>query len=164
LTEVINEELRRFGRPWRVSTHDSPRASSARAVCAPMKPSPPVIRIIRLAEAERAGIFGFNQVHDPVGAQRIRAAKILPREPVDDRPRLTDLHPDLELAEHAIAVQSSAATTEHELRGAGLLLVPCVFAWPHVMIDIDAGNPPSITYAPAASANCGQKPPTRPQP
>jgi DNA-binding transcriptional ArsR family regulator len=61
---------------------------------------------------------------------------------------LADLHPELELAEHAIEVQSSAAGSEHELRGAGLLLVPCVFAWPHVMVDIDAGNPPSITYGP----------------
>jgi DNA-binding transcriptional ArsR family regulator len=61
---------------------------------------------------------------------------------------LTDLHPELELAEHAIEVQSSAAGSEHELRGAGLLLMPCMFAWPHVMIDIDAGNAPSITYAP----------------
>jgi DNA-binding transcriptional ArsR family regulator len=61
---------------------------------------------------------------------------------------LTDLHPELELAEHAIRVQSSATGSEHALRGAGLLLVPCVFAWPHVMADIDAGNPPSITYGP----------------
>jgi DNA-binding transcriptional ArsR family regulator len=61
---------------------------------------------------------------------------------------LTDLHPELELAEHAIEVHSSAKGSEHELRGAGLMLVPCVFAWPHVMIDVDAGNPPSITYGP----------------
>jgi DNA-binding transcriptional ArsR family regulator len=61
---------------------------------------------------------------------------------------LSDLHPELELAEHAIEVQSSAAGSEHELPGAGLRLVPCVFAWPHVMVDIDAGNPPSITYGP----------------
>jgi DNA-binding transcriptional ArsR family regulator len=61
---------------------------------------------------------------------------------------LTDLHPELELAQHAITVQSSAAGSVHDLRGAGLLLVPCVFAWPHVMVDIDAGNPASITYAP----------------
>ncbi len=61
---------------------------------------------------------------------------------------LSDLHPELELAEHAIQVQSSAAGSQHELRGAGLLLVPCVFAWPHVMADIGAGNPPSITYGP----------------
>jgi len=60
---------------------------------------------------------------------------------------LTDLHPELELAQHAITVQSSASGSVHDLCGAGLLLVPCVFAWPHVMVDIDAGNPASITYA-----------------
>jgi DNA-binding transcriptional ArsR family regulator len=60
---------------------------------------------------------------------------------------LSDLHPELELAEHAITVQSSAERSEH-LAGAGLVLVPCVFAWPHVMADIGAGNPPSITYGP----------------
>jgi DNA-binding transcriptional ArsR family regulator len=61
---------------------------------------------------------------------------------------LSDLHPELELAEHAITVQSSAQPAEHRLAGSGLLLVPCVFAWPHVMADIGAGNPPSITYGP----------------
>jgi Family of unknown function (DUF5937)/Helix-turn-helix domain len=61
---------------------------------------------------------------------------------------LTDLHPELELAEHAIEVQTSATSSEHDLHGVGLRLVPCVFVWPHVMVDIDAGNPPSITYGP----------------
>ena len=61
---------------------------------------------------------------------------------------LNDLHPQLELAEHAIHVQSTARPREHELGGAGLVLVPCVFAWPHVMADFGAGNAPSITYAP----------------
>jgi len=61
---------------------------------------------------------------------------------------LSDLHPELELAEHAITVQSHAQPAEHHLAGDGLLLVPFVFAWPHVMADIGAGNPPSITYGP----------------
>jgi DNA-binding transcriptional ArsR family regulator len=60
---------------------------------------------------------------------------------------LSDLHPGLELAEHAINVRSRAGD-EHQLRGAGLLLVPCVFAWPYVMADVGAGNAPSITYGP----------------
>jgi DNA-binding transcriptional ArsR family regulator len=60
----------------------------------------------------------------------------------------SDLHPELELAEHAITVQSTARPAEHQLAGLGLLLVPCVFAWPHVMADVGAGNPPSITYGP----------------
>jgi DNA-binding transcriptional ArsR family regulator len=61
---------------------------------------------------------------------------------------LSDLHPELELAEHAINVRSNAAGQEHHLAGAGLVLVPCVFAWPHVMADLGAGNAPSITYGP----------------
>lgn len=61
---------------------------------------------------------------------------------------LSDLHPELQLAEHAISVQSTAKLSEHSLRGVGLLLVPCVFAWPHVMVDPGAANAPSITYAP----------------
>ena len=69
---------------------------------------------------------------------------------------LTDLHPELERAEHAIEVQSSAGGTEHQLHGAGLRVVPCVFAWPHVMVDIDADNPPSNTYGPRG---IGEPPP-----
>src|SRR5882757_9067902 len=61
---------------------------------------------------------------------------------------LADLHPELELAEHAIQVASTRAPADHDLRGAGLLLVPCVFAWPHVMVDPGIDNPPSITYGP----------------
>ncbi|PZS32733.1 MAG: transcriptional regulator, partial [Pseudonocardiales bacterium] len=61
---------------------------------------------------------------------------------------LSDLHPGLELAEHAIHVQSSAQGAEHHLGGGGLILVPCVFAWPHVMADMGSLNPPSITYGP----------------
>ncbi len=61
---------------------------------------------------------------------------------------LSDLNPELQLAEHAIHVQSTAEGAEHQLSGAGLLLVPCVFAWPHVMADIGSGSAPSITYGP----------------
>lgn len=61
---------------------------------------------------------------------------------------LADLHPELELAEHAIHVQSNAKGADHQLAGAGLLLVPCAFAWPHVMMDLGDGNAPSITYGP----------------
>jgi DNA-binding transcriptional ArsR family regulator len=60
---------------------------------------------------------------------------------------LSDLHPGLELAEHAINVRSNAGH-EHELGGSGLVLVPCVFAWPYVMADVGACNAPSITYGP----------------
>jgi DNA-binding transcriptional ArsR family regulator len=65
---------------------------------------------------------------------------------------LADLSPDLELAEQALHVQSSAAPRSHELAGAGLVLVPCVFAWPHTMVDLGSGNAPSITYGPRGVA------------
>ncbi|MGI8414730.1 MAG: DUF5937 family protein [Nakamurella sp.] len=65
---------------------------------------------------------------------------------------LADLHPELELAQHAIQVQSNAPGAEHHLGGHGLLLVPCVFAWPHVMADFGAANSPSITYGPRGIA------------
>ncbi len=60
---------------------------------------------------------------------------------------LSDLHPGLELAEHAINVRSHAGS-EHQLAGSGLVLVPCVFAWPYVMADVGAGDAPTITYGP----------------
>jgi DNA-binding transcriptional ArsR family regulator len=60
---------------------------------------------------------------------------------------LRDLHPELELTDRTLHVVSSA-TGEHELSGQGLLLVPCVFAWPHIMIDPGNCNMPSITYGP----------------
>ncbi len=60
---------------------------------------------------------------------------------------LADLHPELELAEHAIHVMSTRPG-DHDLSGVGLLLVPCVFAWPHVMVDAGAGAAPTITYGP----------------
>ena len=63
---------------------------------------------------------------------------------------LADLHPDLELQEHAIRIDNPRHSIDHDLRGAGLLLVPCVFAWPHIVID--QGSPgerhPSLTYGP----------------
>lgn len=60
---------------------------------------------------------------------------------------LSDLHPGLQLAEHAITVRSHAGQ-EHQLAGSGLVLVPCVFAWPYVMADVGAGSAPTITYSP----------------
>ncbi|MGI8571033.1 MAG: DUF5937 family protein [Solirubrobacteraceae bacterium] len=60
---------------------------------------------------------------------------------------LSDLHPGLELVEHAINVRSNAGS-EHQLAGSGLVLVPCVFAWPYVMADVGAGDAPTITYGP----------------
>lgn len=66
---------------------------------------------------------------------------------------LADLHPELELAEHAIHVTGGSTRSDHDLQGDGLLLVPCVFAWPHLMVDPGDMNPPSITYGPRGLAD-----------
>lgn len=63
------------------------------------------------------------------------------------RALLSDLHPGLELTEQAITVRSRVGH-EHQLRGSGLVLVPCVFAWPYVMADVSGGAAPVITYGP----------------
>jgi DNA-binding transcriptional ArsR family regulator len=60
---------------------------------------------------------------------------------------LSDLHPELELVDHAIQIVHKPAS-ERNLAGAGLLLVPCVFAWPHIIADFGTTGPPSITYGP----------------
>ncbi len=61
---------------------------------------------------------------------------------------LSDLHSDLELAEHTIRVPANATATDQQLGGAGLLLVPCAFAWPRVTADVGARGKTSITYSP----------------
>jgi DNA-binding transcriptional ArsR family regulator len=60
---------------------------------------------------------------------------------------MSDLHPDLELAEYAIQIVGRRSS-EHDLTGTGLLLIPCVFAWPHIIVDPGRSGPPSLTYGP----------------
>src|SRR5262249_43859575 len=61
---------------------------------------------------------------------------------------LTDLHPQLELAGHAIEGPSSAPARDPGVRGAGLPLGPCAFAGPPVRADIGPGNSPGIPSPP----------------
>lgn len=61
---------------------------------------------------------------------------------------LTDLHPELHMRERAIEVLGVRSDSEHDLSGAGLLLVPCVFAWPHLIVDPGRTGSPSLTYGP----------------
>ncbi|MEV4618793.1 DUF5937 family protein [Asanoa sp. NPDC049573] len=56
---------------------------------------------------------------------------------------MADLHPSIELHEHAIRV---ASRTEGDLHGGGLTLVPCVFIWPHLWIEFGLAGDPSLTY------------------
>ncbi len=60
---------------------------------------------------------------------------------------LADLHPQLELVEHSIQIVRKPGS-ERDLAGAGLLLIPCVFAWPHIIADLGTAGTPSVTYGP----------------
>lgn len=56
---------------------------------------------------------------------------------------MQDLHPSIELTEHAIRVASLA---EGDVDGGGLTLVPCVFIWPHLWVEFGLAGEPSLTY------------------
>jgi len=54
-----------------------------------------------------------------------------------------DLHPSIELNEHAIRI---ASRTDGDVDGGGLTLVPCVFIWPHLWVEVGLAGDPSLTY------------------
>ncbi|MGH3716675.1 MAG: DUF5937 family protein [Micromonosporaceae bacterium] len=54
-----------------------------------------------------------------------------------------DLHPSIHLTEHAIRVRSQ---TDGDVDGGGLTLVPCVFVWPHLWVELGLLGQPSLTY------------------
>jgi DNA-binding transcriptional ArsR family regulator len=56
---------------------------------------------------------------------------------------MQDLHPSVELTEHAIRVASLA---EDDVDAGGLTLVPCVFIWPRLWVEIGLAGEPSLTY------------------
>ncbi len=61
---------------------------------------------------------------------------------------LTDRHPELELADHAIQIANPRHSIDHDLQGIGLLLIPSVFAWPYLVVGTGFADPPSLTYGP----------------
>ena len=56
---------------------------------------------------------------------------------------IDDLHPKLVMTEDDIRVSSLVDTS---LDGDGLLLVPCVFVWPHLWVELGLTGRPSLTY------------------
>jgi hypothetical protein len=47
------------------------------------------------------------------------------------------------------------AQLRKRLHGTGLLLVPCVFAWPQVVVLVCGPQQPMLTYSPRGIATCG---------
>ncbi|MGI5180999.1 DUF5937 family protein [Dactylosporangium sp. CA-152071] len=60
---------------------------------------------------------------------------------------LGNLHPELEYAEDALRVLWPTWQSRSRLEGAGLLLVPCVFAWPSLLVDTSP-ECPALIYSP----------------
>jgi DNA-binding transcriptional ArsR family regulator len=58
-----------------------------------------------------------------------------------------DLHPELEYTQDALQIRWPTWQAQSRLGGAGVLLVPCVFAWPSLMVDTDP-QAPKLIYSP----------------
>lgn len=59
---------------------------------------------------------------------------------------LADLHPRIKLHDGAIQAGTQTPITKHDLSGAGLLLVPCAFAWPYLDFGVGDNWPPHLIY------------------
>lgn len=57
-----------------------------------------------------------------------------------------DLHPALSMGEDAFEIRARTHL-EHDLAGAGVLLIPSVFVWPYINIEIGHSEQTSLTYA-----------------
>lgn len=60
---------------------------------------------------------------------------------------LADLHPEVSVHGQALHIDKRRYSSQYDLSGAGLLLVPSVFAWPHLIVETGTYGQPSLTYA-----------------
>jgi DNA-binding transcriptional ArsR family regulator len=56
---------------------------------------------------------------------------------------LSDLHPSVQFTDQAIRITS---VTDSDIDGAGLTLIPCVFVWPRLWVELGLLGEPSLTY------------------
>jgi DNA-binding transcriptional ArsR family regulator len=56
---------------------------------------------------------------------------------------MQDLHPSIELTDNSIRIASVA---EGDVDGGSLTLVPCVFIWPRLWVELGLAGEPSLTY------------------
>jgi DNA-binding transcriptional ArsR family regulator len=59
---------------------------------------------------------------------------------------MSDLHPAISVGEGAFEIRARAQV-EHDLAGAGILLIPSVYVWPYINIDLGQPEETSLTYA-----------------
>jgi DNA-binding transcriptional ArsR family regulator len=60
---------------------------------------------------------------------------------------LGNLHPELEYTQDALRILWPTWQSQSRLDGAGVLLVPCVFVWPSLMVETDP-RAPKLVYSP----------------
>ncbi|MEV0587715.1 helix-turn-helix domain-containing protein [Nonomuraea sp. NPDC050310] len=78
---------------------------------------------------------------------------------------LADLHPGIERGGPGMRILTPAWDGEHLLRGCGLVLVPCVFAWPRLVMRFDEPRPSMFAYPPRGFATVWDRAPrTRGEP
>jgi DNA-binding transcriptional ArsR family regulator len=76
---------------------------------------------------------------------------------------LGNLHPELEYAHDALRIRWPTWQTQSRLDGAGVLLVPCVFVWPSLMVETDP-RAPKLIYSPRGVGQVWNTAPRRPAP
>jgi DNA-binding transcriptional ArsR family regulator len=60
---------------------------------------------------------------------------------------LSGLHPEISVRDDVLRIDKPRHSVEHDLAGAGLLLMPSVFAWPGLVVDKAPDRPASLVYA-----------------
>lgn len=61
---------------------------------------------------------------------------------------LSGLHPRISFHGHRLAIRTPNWSAHKHLSGTGLVLVPCVFAWPSVVVLVNRHDQPMVTYNP----------------
>ncbi|WP_157244475.1 ArsR/SmtB family transcription factor [Nonomuraea typhae] len=72
---------------------------------------------------------------------------------------MRDLHPKITYTEEWLRVEAAGWDCRHMLRGTGVLLVPCAFAWPKLVILTNEPYQPMLTYGPRGIATLWQSAP-----
>ncbi|MFI7066941.1 DUF5937 family protein [Kribbella sp. NPDC050124] len=74
-----------------------------------------------------------------------------------------DLHPTLAWEDDRL-IATRYREPDHELTGQGILLVPGVFAWPHLVMVLDPSYQPTVVYPARAAARLWSDAPAPPDP
>lgn len=74
------------------------------------------------------------------------------------RAALGDLHPRVHLTGSQLVVQGTCSAPEPAPAGLGIVLVPCAFAWPEILLLDSTSGPPVLGYASRGIGNLWRAP------